>query len=117
MDKNSICVVGNAKPPKDTPIANRFTFFFISFIADGSTGEILDAEVSTLLKLTNDFVKTLFIGKSLASVDNALMDEVKNRYLGSSQRAIQVAYKDAVIRYNSWKNNNSQHQSEPDARQ
>lgn len=105
MKDNRICIVGNARPPRDAPIANKYIYFFITFIVDGSTGKILDLESSTILKLTNDFIRELFLGKSLAQLDEDLLAEIKHRYMGSCQKAIQVSYKDAVIRYNLWKEN------------
>lgn len=105
MNDNKICIVGNARPPRDAPIANKFVYFFITFIVDGDTGKILDLEASTILKLTNDFIRELFVGKSLDQLDEDLLSDIKHRYMGSCQKAIQVSYKDAVTRYNLWKEN------------
>ena len=105
MERETLCIIGNAKSPKSDPITYRFVYFFITFIADAETGEIMDLEVSTALHLTNVFIRGLFIGQSLAEVDDALFEKVHTRYLGTSQRAIQVAYKDAVRKYRAWRNN------------
>jgi hypothetical protein len=40
------------------------------------------------------------MGKSLKSFDEAMENEIRNRYFGSSQKAIIVAYKDAVKKFN-----------------
>ena len=90
MERETLCIIGNAKSPKSDPITYRFVYFFITFIADAETGEIMDLEVSTALHL---------------EVDDALLEKVHTRYLGTSQRAIQVAYKDAVRKYRAWRNN------------
>ncbi|MCD7952658.1 MAG: DUF3870 domain-containing protein [Synergistaceae bacterium] len=92
MERETLCIIGNAKSPKSDPITHRFVHFFITFIADAETGEIIDLEVSTALQLTNIFIRGLFIGQSLAAVDEALLEKVRTHYLGTSQRAIQVAY-------------------------
>ncbi|WP_291958298.1 DUF3870 domain-containing protein [Cloacibacillus sp.] len=105
VERETLCIIGNAKSPKSDPITHRFVHFFITFIADAETGEIIDLEVSTALQLTNIFIRGLFIGQSLAAVDEALLEKVRTHYLGTSQRAIQVAYKDAVRKYRAWRNN------------
>nr|WP_307755443.1 DUF3870 domain-containing protein [uncultured Cloacibacillus sp.] len=65
MERETLCIIGNAKSPKSDPITHRFVHFFITFIADAETGEILDLEVSTALQLTNIFIRGLFIGRPL----------------------------------------------------
>ena len=84
------------------PITHQFSQFFITFIADGESGEILDLEASVVLSLTNRFIKDIFLGRSLADVDPKIIEKIDHTYLGSSQKAIQVAYKDAVKKYRSW---------------
>lgn len=110
MNSNTLCIVGNAKPPQDNPIAMKYVFFFITFIVDKDTGEIIDTEASTVLHLTNAFIRGLFVGHSVAQLDEEVMRQIKLTYLGSSQRAIQVAYRDAVHRYAAWKEANAENE-------
>lgn len=99
-----LCVIGNAKSQTGNPITHQYSAFFITFIADAEDGKILDAEVSVVLELTGGFLRKLFVGRSLAEVDDELLEEIRTRYLGSSQKALQVAYKDAVKKYKAWRN-------------
>lgn len=105
MKFNGLCIIGNAKPPQDGPIATKYTFFFITFIVDEDSGTILDSESSVVLPATNEFIKKLFLGESLAEIDNDLLNRIKRQYLGNAQKTIQAAYKDAVRRYQIWKDN------------
>lgn len=100
----TLCIIGNAKSQHNNPITHQYAAFFITFIADSESGDILDVEVSVVLTLTNEFLKQIFVGRSLSEVDEALMEEIRRRYLGSSQKALQVAYKDAVKKYKAWRN-------------
>ena len=50
------------------------------------------------------FVHDLFIGRSFADYDEELVGSVKNRYFGTSQKAIIIAYKDALKKYKEIKN-------------
>ena len=102
MEREKLCIIGNAKSQMGNPITHQFSQFFITFIADGESGEILDLEASVVLSLTNRFIKDIFLGRSLADVDPKIIEKIDHTYLGSSQKAIQVAYKDAVKKYRSW---------------
>lgn len=99
-NKNTIYVVGNAKTNTDNAITNKFSSFFIGFVVDEDTGEIIDLSCSSTIRTTDDFIKALLMGKSLKVFECDLEEEVKKRYHGSSQRAIIVAYKDGVKKYN-----------------
>lgn len=99
----TLCIIGNARVQNDNPITHQFSSFFITFVADSDSGEIIDLQSSMTLSLTSNFVHDLFVGHSLAEIDEGLLGQVRSRYLGSSQKAIQVAYRDAVKKYKAWK--------------
>ena len=102
MDK--IYVVGFAKTNLDNPITKNYVKFLLAFIINEKTNEILDFEMSSMFKMTNDFVKDLFVGKKFIDDEEKIVEDIKRRYLGSSQKSIMVAYKDALKKYNNYKN-------------
>lgn len=102
MESVLLCVIGNARSQSDNPITHLFSSFFITFIVESETGIIVEAEPTVVLQTTKEFLKTLFVGRSLKAVDEDLEEDIKRRYLGSSQKAILVAYKDAVKKYRAW---------------
>lgn len=95
---NTIYVVGDAKAPQNNPITEKFKSYFVAFVLEKDTGEIVDADCSATIALTSQFVKYLFLHKNIN--DPALVTEIKNRYFGSSQKALLVALKDAQKKYN-----------------
>lgn len=99
-NENTVYVVGNSKTNTDNAITNRFNSFFIGFVVDKDNDTIIDLSCSSTIRTTDEFIKSLFIGKKLIEFDSKLEEEIKRRYHGSSQRAIIVAYKDAVKKYN-----------------
>lgn len=99
-NENTVYVVGNSKTNTDNAITNRFNSFFIGFVVDKDNDTIIDLSCSATIRTTDDFVKSLFVGKKLKEFDSEFEAEIKKRYHGSSQRAIIVAYKDAVKKYN-----------------
>lgn len=97
--ENSIYVVGNSRTTSDNPITVQYSSFFIAFVVEVPSGLILDLEASVICPITNRFIKDLFGGKTLAFVDDELIKEIERRYKGSSDKAITVAYKDAVKKF------------------
>ena len=92
---DTVYVVGNSKTNTDNAITNRFNSFFIGFVVEMKNDTIVDLSCSATIRTTDEF-----IGRSLIEFDLKLEEEIKRRYHGSSQRAIIVAYKDAVKKYN-----------------
>jgi hypothetical protein len=102
-EKNTVYVVGNAKTNTDNAITLRFNSFYIGFVVDLKTDRIIDSSSSSTLRTTDEFIKSLLMGRSLKTFDDNLKEEVIKRYHGSSQKAIIVAYKDGVKKYNEMK--------------
>lgn len=102
MDKKYI--VGNAKTNLDNPITKNYNRFFLAFIVSEKDDIILETEVSSILKITNSFVREIFVGKNFVKDQDKIIEEVERTYLGSSQKSIIVAYKDAIKKYIKSKN-------------
>ncbi len=100
MRDNTIYIVGNARTNSDNAIMIQFGSFFMGFLVDKDTGEILDLDATAILELTIEYIRHLFIGKSLNDDPEELEKLLKSHYYGSSQKAILAAYKDAVYRFN-----------------
>ncbi len=98
-DNNTVYIVGEARTNIDNAITNMFNSFFIGFVVDVNTDEIIDVSCTSTIRTTEDFIKCIFTGKSFSDYRFKLEDEIKKRYHGSSQRAIIVAYKDAIKKY------------------
>ncbi|MDF2882874.1 MAG: hypothetical protein K0R54_3431 [Clostridiaceae bacterium] len=97
---DTVYVVGNAKTSADNAITMHFNSFYIGFVVDINTDKIIDLSSSSTLRTTDEFIKYLFVNKSLKAFQAELEEEITKRYHGSSQKAIVVAYKDAVKKYN-----------------
>ena len=98
--ENTVYVVGNAKTGVDNPITIRFNSFYIGFVVDIKSSKIIDLSSSSTIKTTDEFIKSLLMNRSLKTFDNGLEKEIIRRYHGSSQKAIIVAYRDGVKKYN-----------------
>jgi hypothetical protein len=74
---------------------------------DTQTDIILDATCNTVKDITNDFIKSLLIGKNLINEIDAAVLDIRNRYFGLSQKALIIALKDAHNKYVMIKKNRS----------
>ena len=100
---NTLYVVGNSKSQQNNPITQLYGQFFIGFIVDRTTGKIIDVECNSIIEITKKFLEDILVGESLLDDYDVVRTKVLQRYLGSSQRAILVAYKDAQKKFQDFK--------------
>lgn len=97
--EDSLYIIGNSKSQMNNPITQMYGQFFIGFIVDGASSTIIDVECNAIISLTNKVLKDILTGKKLAKDYDTIKDLINKRYLGSSQKAILVAFKDAQKKY------------------
>ena len=98
-NKNTILVVGQAKPSKEDAIYNLHGEFYISLIVERDTGKILELDCNTILEVTKQFVASMFVGKSLRTHDPLNENENTERYFALTQKPLIACMKDACNRY------------------
>jgi len=97
-DKDTIYVIGDAQSSVNNPITQQFTAFFIGLVVDTTNHKIVDAGCSSTIPITSEFVRSIFIGHNMLALD-VVTEEIKQRYHGSSQKTLIVAFKDAHKKY------------------
>lgn len=97
-DKSTVYVIGDAQASVNNPITQQYSAFFIGLVVDSVHHTIVDAGCSSTIELTSDFVKSIFIGHSVLTLE-PVAEEIRRRYHGSSQKALIVAFKDAQKKY------------------
>lgn len=97
--KSTVYVVGHGRTGSDNAITDKFKIFFIGFVIDTENDEIVNLGSSTTIAITEEFIKSIFIGSKFNEYNKDLEEEITNRYFGSSQKAIVIAYKDALKKY------------------
>lgn len=103
FNQNTICIVGNAKSPQNDAVTHQYGRFSICFVVDKDTGNIIECSSTVAMKLTNEFIKSIFADKSLMTDSEEIRMEVESRYFGASQKAVIVAFKDAQKKFSSIK--------------
>lgn len=97
--KSTIFVTGIAKPVKDDPVTSLYEVFFISLIIDKSNDRITNAACNSASPMTEDFIRSLVIGRNILTEIEAMAQEIRSRFFGLLQKALIVALKDAHNRY------------------
>jgi hypothetical protein len=97
--ENSLYIVGNSKSQMNNPITQLYGQFFIGFVVEKVNGKIIDVECNAIISLTNNILKDILIGEYMTSDYETIKHQITQRYLGSSQKAILVAFKDAQKKY------------------
>ena len=97
--KDTILVIGQAKPSKDDAIYNLHGEFYISLVLDKESGKIIDMDCNTILEVTKNFVASMLIGKSLKDDVSVMEKEITERYFALTQKPLIACLKDAHNRY------------------
>ena len=97
--KDTILIVGNAKPSRDDAIYTTHGEFYISLVLERTSGRILDAGCNTIVGVTAKFVEELLLGRSLLTDLPDLEQDIRSRYFALTQKPLIAALKDAANRY------------------
>ena len=98
-NKNTILVVGQAKPSREDAIYNLHGEFYISLIVERDKGKILELDCNTILEVTKQFVASMFVGKSLKTDGPLIEKEIRESYFSMTQKPLIACMKDACNRY------------------
>lgn len=67
-DKNTVYVIGHGKTSADNAITDQFKLFFIGFVIDSQTDEVVDLSCSATIPTTQEFIASIFVGKNLIDI-------------------------------------------------
>lgn len=93
-----IYIIGDAQVSQNNPISKQYNQFFLGVALDRSSGIITAVDCSATVKLTVEFIASLMINRHIN--DERIVEHIQNRYFGSSQKALIVAFKDIQRKYN-----------------
>lgn len=96
--RETVYIVGDSKTHSDNAITVIYNSYYIAFEIDVDTDEIVDVGCTHTIDITENFIKKIFLRKSIIDSDK-ITQEIYRRYHGTSQKAIIVSYKDALKKY------------------
>lgn len=91
-----------AKLPTDMPSGEVYKSLDIGLIIDYDTNKIEGASITLITDETKEFLKQIITGYNLKNGIEPLVEEIKKRYFGNSQKAICVALKLIYEKYVNW---------------
>lgn len=97
--KDTVLVVGGAKPSRDDAIYNTHGEFYISLVLERGTGKIVDLGCNTIVGVTSQFVKDMLVGRCLPADLPEIEAEIRSRYFALTQKPLIAALKDAANRF------------------
>lgn len=97
--KDTILVVGQAKPSRDDAIFNLHGEFYISIVVEKESGRIVEMECNTILSVTSKFASSIVVGKSIKTDLAEIEKEIRERYFALTQKPLIACMKDAHNRY------------------
>lgn|SRR5690625_2955420 len=97
--EDTVYVIGHGRTSTDNAITEQFKIFFIGFVIDTENDEVIDLSCSATIPTTQEFMASIFVGKKFDRYRDELAEEILRRYFGSSQKAVIIAYKDALKKY------------------
>lgn len=95
----SYYIIGESRTNADNAITKMYGSFYMAFEVDEETEQVLDFGCTHTLQLTEEYLKRLFIGRNFPKIDSWLEKKLEQCYGGSSQKAVLVAYQNALKRY------------------
>lgn len=102
-NKNTIYITGISKSNTKDPITIMYNCFFLGVIIDKTDDIIVDVTCNTISSSTTEFIKSIIVGNNIVKDLESIIDEIRNRFLATAQRALIVALKDAHNKYTSEK--------------
>lgn len=97
--KETLYIIGESRTNSDNAITKIYGSFYMALEIEAESGKILDFGCTHSLDLTEQFLRRIFVGKSLLEQCAQIEDEVLRRYHGSSAKAVLAAMSDAEKRY------------------
>ncbi|PRR80859.1 hypothetical protein CLLI_00440 [Clostridium liquoris] len=93
--KNTIYITGISRSNSTDPITIMYNCFFLGVIVNKDDGTIIDITCNTISNSTTDFIRSILVGYNFLNDLEVMINEIHERFLGTAQKALTVALKDA----------------------
>ena len=104
---DTVYFISYAKLPGEIPAGNMHKTVGVGMIINWKTGIIEDSSCTLLTEEAKAFIKQILVGYNLHEHGiDPLIEQIKFRFHGQSQKAICVAIKGTYDRYMTWKSEN-----------
>lgn len=105
--KNTVYFISYAQLPENISAKKVVGTIGLGLVIDYITDEIVDTSCTLITEEARVFLNDIIVGHNLSQEIDVLLDEIKFRFNGQSQKAVCVILKDVYRKYFSWKDANS----------
>ncbi|MFZ5968882.1 MAG: DUF3870 domain-containing protein [Bacillota bacterium] len=100
----SVYFISYAKLPSEISAANMHKVVGVGLVINPINGIIEDSSCTLITEEAKEFIKQIIVGHNLHTEGiEPLIEKIKHRFHGLSQKAICVAVKGSYERYVTWK--------------
>ena len=107
-NKNTVYFISYAQLPENISAKKVVGTIGVGLVIDYTTDEIIDTSCTLITEEAKLFLKSIIAGYNLSQGIDDLLEEVKFRFNGQSQKSVCVILKDVHRKYFSWKEANSE---------
>lgn len=106
--KNTVYFISYAQLPENISAKKVVGTVGLGIVVDFYTDKVLDTSCTLITEEARAFLKSIIVGYDLSKGIDELLEEIKFRFNGQSQKSVCVVLRDVHRKYMSWKELNSE---------
>lgn len=105
-DKNTVYFISYAQLPENISAKKVVGTIGLGIVVDFYTDIIVDTSCTLITEEAREFLKSIIVGYNLSNGIEELIEEVRFRFNGQSQKSVCVVLRDVYRKYLAWKDAN-----------
>lgn len=107
-DKNTVYFISYAQLPENISAKKVVGTIGLGIVVDFYTDIVVDTSCTLITEEARAFLKSIIVGYDLSKGIDELLEEIKFRFNGQSQKSVCVVLRDVHRKYMSWKEANAE---------
>lgn len=107
-DKNTVYFISYAQLPENISAKKVVGTIGLGIVVDFYTDIVVDTSCTLITEEAREFLKSIIVGYELSKGIDELLEEIKFRFNGQSQKSVCVVLRDVHRKYMSWKEMNAE---------
>ena len=105
-DKNTVYFISYAQLPENISAKKVVGTIGLGIVVDFHKDIIVDTSCTLITEEAREFLKSIIVGYNISNGIEELIEEVRFRFNGQSQKSVCVVLRDVYRKYLSWKEAN-----------
>lgn len=107
-DENTVYFISYAQLPENISAKKVVGTIGLGVVVDFYTDIVVDTSCTLITEEAREFLKSIIVGYNLSKGIEDLLEEIKFRFNGQSQKSVCVVLRDVHRKYISWKDANAE---------